>query len=299
MRSRPSEREKIVILGGGPNRIGQGIEFDYCCCHAAFALSAAGYETIMINCNPETVSTDYDTSDRLYFEPLTAEDVLAILDKERERGTVKGVIVQFGGQTPLKLAHAIEEAGVPILGTSVDSIDLAEDRDRFKRCSTSSASSSRRTASPIRRAVTPHRRRSRAAAGGATVLRAGRPGDGDHLRSDRARRLSARRAAEPGAVRRQGALSRTTRPADQHGPREKPASVRPLPRGRDRDRRRCAERRRDGGRRLASWSTSKRPAFTQATAPVRCRPARSPRDDREPRGANAEAGARARRSAAS
>ena len=129
----PSEREKIVILGGGPNRIGQGIEFDYCCCHASFALRKAGYETIMINCNPETVSTDYDTSDRLYFEPLTAEDVLAVLDKERERGTLKGVIVQFGGQTPLKLAHAIEQSGAPILGTSVDSIDLAEDRDRFKR----------------------------------------------------------------------------------------------------------------------------------------------------------------------
>ena len=129
----PTEREKIVILGGGPNRIGQGIEFDYCCCHASFALSGAGYETIMINCNPETVSTDTDTSDRLYFEPLTAEDVLAILDKERERGSLKGVIVQFGGQTPLKLAHAIEQSGAPILGTSVDSIDLAEDRDRFKR----------------------------------------------------------------------------------------------------------------------------------------------------------------------
>ena len=130
--SRPT-REKIVILGGGPNRIGQGIEFDYCCCHACFALREAGYETIMVNCNPETVSTDYDTSDRLYFEPLTAEDVLEILDKERERGTLKGVIVQFGGQTPLKLAHALEQSGVPILGTSVDSIDLAEDRDRFKR----------------------------------------------------------------------------------------------------------------------------------------------------------------------
>ena len=129
----PSDREKIVILGGGPNRIGQGIEFDYCCCHACFALSEAGYETIMINCNPETVSTDYDTSDRLYFEPLYAEDVRAILDKERERGMLKGVIVQFGGQTPLKLAHAIEQSGAPILGTSVDSIDLAEDRDRFKR----------------------------------------------------------------------------------------------------------------------------------------------------------------------
>ena len=129
----PSSKEKIVILGGGPNRIGQGIEFDYCCCHASFALRDAGYETIMINCNPETVSTDYDTSDRLYFEPLTSEDVLAILAKEREAGTLKGVIVQFGGQTPLKLARAIELSGAPILGTSVESIDLAEDRDRFKR----------------------------------------------------------------------------------------------------------------------------------------------------------------------
>ena len=129
----PTDREKVIILGGGPNRIGQGIEFDYCCCHASFALREAGYETIMINCNPETVSTDYDTSDRLYFEPLTKEDVLAIIDKEREKGRLNGVIVQFGGQTPLKLAHAIEQSGAPILGTSVDSIDLAEDRDRFKR----------------------------------------------------------------------------------------------------------------------------------------------------------------------
>ena len=129
----PSDRTKVVILGGGPNRIGQGIEFDYCCCHAAFALRDAGYETIMINCNPETVSTDYDTSDRLYFEPLTAEDVLEIIDTERSRGALLGVIVQFGGQTPLKLARPLEEAGVPILGTSPDAIDLAEDRDRFKR----------------------------------------------------------------------------------------------------------------------------------------------------------------------
>ncbi|WP_420382588.1 carbamoyl-phosphate synthase large subunit [Novosphingobium sp.] len=127
----PSDRKKIVILGGGPNRIGQGIEFDYCCCHACFALEDAGYETIMINCNPETVSTDYDTSDRLYFEPLTAEDVLEILDVERTNGTLVGVIVQFGGQTPLKLAQALQDAGVPILGTSPDSIDLAEDRERF------------------------------------------------------------------------------------------------------------------------------------------------------------------------
>ena len=131
--AKPSDRNKVVILGGGPNRIGQGIEFDYCCCHACFALTDAGYETIMVNCNPETVSTDYDTSDRLYFEPLTAEDVLEILAKEQENGTLKGVIVQFGGQTPLKLAKALEAAGIPILGTSPDAIDLAEDRDRFKR----------------------------------------------------------------------------------------------------------------------------------------------------------------------
>ena len=129
--SEPSDARKIVILGGGPNRIGQGIEFDYCCCHACFALADAGFETIMVNCNPETVSTDYDTSDRLYFEPLTAEDVLEILEVERSRGTLVGVIVQFGGQTPLNLARALEGAGIPILGTSPDAIDLAEDRERF------------------------------------------------------------------------------------------------------------------------------------------------------------------------
>ncbi|SFH96988.1 carbamoyl-phosphate synthase large subunit [Methylobacterium brachiatum] len=131
--AQPTDAKKVIILGGGPNRIGQGIEFDYCCCHACFALSDAGYETIMVNCNPETVSTDYDTSDRLYFEPLTAEDVLEIIETERQAGTLHGVIVQFGGQTPLKLARALEAAGVPILGTSPDAIDLAEDRDQFKR----------------------------------------------------------------------------------------------------------------------------------------------------------------------
>ncbi len=129
----PSDRKKIVILGMGPNRIGQGIEFDYCCVHACFALSEAGYETIMVNCNPETVSTDYDTSDRLYFEPLTAEDVLEILRVEHSKGELVGVIVQFGGQTPLKLASALEAAGIPILGTSPDAIDLAEDRERFSQ----------------------------------------------------------------------------------------------------------------------------------------------------------------------
>ena len=129
----PSARNKIIILGGGPNRIGQGIEFDYCCCHAAFSLSKQGYETIMVNCNPETVSTDYDTSDRLYFEPLTAEDVLEIVAKEQSKGTLAGVIVQFGGQTPLKLANGLRDSGVPILGTSADAIDLAEDRKRFQK----------------------------------------------------------------------------------------------------------------------------------------------------------------------
>ncbi|HHI70534.1 MAG TPA: carbamoyl-phosphate synthase large subunit, partial [Rhodobacteraceae bacterium] len=130
--ARPSDKKKVVILGGGPNRIGQGIEFDYCCCHACFALTDQGYETIMINCNPETVSTDYDTSDRLYFEPVTFEHVMEILRVEQENGTLHGVIVQFGGQTPLKLANDLQDAGIPILGTTPDSIDLAEDRERFQ-----------------------------------------------------------------------------------------------------------------------------------------------------------------------
>lgn len=130
--ARPSDKNKVVILGGGPNRIGQGIEFDYCCCHACYALTDAGYETIMINCNPETVSTDYDTSDRLYFEPLTFEHVMEILRVEQINGTLHGVIVQFGGQTPLKLASDLEKAGIPILGTSPEAIDLAEDRERFQ-----------------------------------------------------------------------------------------------------------------------------------------------------------------------
>ena len=129
----PSERKKVVILGGGPNRIGQGIEFDYCCVHACYALADAGYETIMINCNPETVSTDYDTSDRLYFEPLTDEDVIEVITRESQNGTLHGVVVQLGGQTPLKIAAALEDAGIPILGTSPDAIDLAEDRERFQQ----------------------------------------------------------------------------------------------------------------------------------------------------------------------
>ncbi|WP_043338561.1 carbamoyl-phosphate synthase large subunit [Belnapia moabensis] len=130
--SRPTDRQKVVILGGGPNRIGQGIEFDYCCVHACYALKEAGFETIMVNCNPETVSTDYDTSDRLYFEPLTGEDVISLIRKEQERGTLLGCIVQYGGQTPLKLSQALHKAGIPILGTSAEAIDIAEDRERFQ-----------------------------------------------------------------------------------------------------------------------------------------------------------------------
>jgi carbamoyl-phosphate synthase large subunit len=129
--SEPTSRDKVIILGGGPNRIGQGIEFDYCCCHAAFALREIGVESIMVNCNPETVSTDYDTSDRLYFEPLTSEDVLEIIATETQAGRLKGVVVQFGGQTPLKLAQTLDDAKIPILGTPRDAIDLAEDRERF------------------------------------------------------------------------------------------------------------------------------------------------------------------------
>jgi carbamoyl-phosphate synthase large subunit len=129
----PSDRTKIIILGGGPNRIGQGIEFDYCCVHAAYALRDAGFETIMVNCNPETVSTDYDTSDRLYFEPLTEEDVVALVRREQQNGTVLGCIVQYGGQTPLKLSQALSRENIPILGTSADAIDLAEDRERFQQ----------------------------------------------------------------------------------------------------------------------------------------------------------------------
>jgi carbamoyl-phosphate synthase large subunit len=128
----PTDRQKIIILGGGPNRIGQGIEFDYCCVHAAYALREAGFETVMVNCNPETVSTDYDTSDRLYFEPLTAEDVIALARREQQNGTLLGCIVQYGGQTPLKLSQALPAAGIPVLGTSADAIDIAEDRERFQ-----------------------------------------------------------------------------------------------------------------------------------------------------------------------
>ena len=187
--ARPTGRDKIMVLGGGPNRIGQGIEFDYCCVHAALALREDGYETIMVNCNPETVSTDYDTSDRLYFEPLTLEDVLEIVAVEKP----KGVIVQYGGQTPLKLARDLEANGVPIIGTSPDMIDCAEDRERFQQL----LDQLRLKQPPNRTARDPqsaHRAGAgdRLSGGGAAELRAGRARDGDRASAERPRALHAR-----------------------------------------------------------------------------------------------------------
>ena len=187
--SRPT-RKKIMVLGGGPNRIGQGIEFDYCCVHAALAMREDGYETIMVNCNPETVSTDYDTSDRLYFEPLTLEDILEIVHVEKPTG----VIVQFGGQTPLKRARELEANGVPIIGTSPDMIDAAEDRERFQKLlhELGLKQPPNRTARTEEDAHPPGRR-NRLSAGGAPVLRAGRPRHGNRARAEGPRALHARR----------------------------------------------------------------------------------------------------------
>ena len=262
----PSDKKKVIILGGGPNRIGQGIEFDYCCCHAAFALKEAGYETIMINCNPETVSTDYDTSDRLYFEPLTPEDVLEIIDTERSNGTLHGVIVQFGGQTPLKLAEALEKAKVPILGTSPDAIDLAEDRDRFKKLL--DKLKLRQPQNGI--ATSPAAARAIADEIGYPVVI--RPsyvlgGRAMEIVRDAAQldRYLARLAAD------------LDRPSRAGGVEEKPAADRPLSLRRDRSRRRLPLPTARTPSSPASWSTSRKPASIPATAPARCRHSRSTR----------------------
>ena len=212
---------KIMVLGGGPNRIGQGIEFDYCCVHAALAMREDGYETIMVNCNPETVSTDYDTSDRLYFEPVTLEDVLEIVGKEKP----VGVIVQYGGQTPLKLALDLERAGVPIVGTSPDSIDIAEDRERFQKLlhdARPEAAAQSYGPQPRKQAIATGAR-DRLPVGGTPELCAGRPRDGD-----RARRQG------PGALHARGRARQ----------REVAGAVGPLSRRRDRGRRRLHQRRR-------------------------------------------------------
>ena len=292
----PTDREKVVILGGGPNRIGQGIEFDYCCCHASFALREVGYETIMINCNPETVSTDYDTSDRLYFEPLTAEDVLAILDKERQNGTLKGVIVQFGGQTPLKLAHVIEQSGAPILGTSVDSIDLAEDRDRFKRLLDKlglkqpkngiaySVEQSRLIAADLGLPLVV--RPSYVLGGRAMAIIHDEGAFDDYL-------LGVLPGLVPSDVKARYPNDKTG--PDQHGSRQESAAVRPLSVRRHRDRRRRALRRKDGRRRRdhgahrGSGHPFRRQRLLAAAALA------NPRDDRAARGADEEARAGARR----
>ena len=244
----PTDRKKIMVLGGGPNRIGQGIEFDYCCVHAAMALREDGFETIMVNCNPETVSTDYDTSDRLYFEPLTLEDVLEIVHVEKPCG----VIVQFGGQTPLKLARDLEANGVPIIGTTPDMIDMAEDRERFQqmlhRAGAAAAAQSHRA---HRSGGDRGRRGDRLPARRASVVRARRPRDGDRPRAARPRALH----------ERSGARCRTIQPG----------AARPLPQRRDRGRRRRGVRRHATSSSAASWSTSSRPACIRATRRARCR----------------------------
>jgi hypothetical protein len=219
----PSTRRKAMILGGGPNRIGQGIEFDYCCCHAAFAMADLKIESIMVNCNPETVSTDYDTSDRLYFEPLTLEDVSEIIHLEQTAGDFLGVIVQFGGQTPLKLAQGLKASGAPILGTTPDSIDLAEDREQFsqlldkiglKQAPSAIARTDEEAIAAANRIGYPGH--------AAPQLRARRPRDGDRVRREGPAPLRARGCAGFGRY---------------------PAAGRPLSVGRHRSRRRRHVRR--------------------------------------------------------
>ena len=242
--SAPSDKKKVIILGGGPNRIGQGIEFDYCCCHACFALHDAGYETIMINCNPETVSTDYDTADRLYFEPLTAEDVLEIVHTERKNGTLAW------RDRAVRRPDAAQTRPSPAGGRCADPRHLAR-RHRHRRRPRPLQARARQAAPEAAeerhrlfgRAGAARRRRSRPAAGGAPVLCARRPRHADHPRGQPALGLSARHPARARAVGRQGALSERQDRADQHRARQEPAAVRPLSVGRHRDRRRLPVRR--------------------------------------------------------
>ncbi len=257
----PLERPAVVILGSGPNRIGQGIEFDYCCVHAAFELSAAGFETVMVNCNPETVSTDYDTSDRLFFEPLTPEDVLHVCGALS--ANLRGVIVSLGGQTPLKLAHDLEAAGIPVLGTSPESIDLAEDRERFNAlCERLGIPQP-----PGGVATEVERARGGGQPGrvpGArpAVLRARRTGHGDRLR----------RSRPAGGHGRAGRLGRRAAPAAASppaGPSSSTGSWRTPPRSTST---RCATPAAKSSS-AGSWSTSKKPACTPATPPA---PSRRP-----------------------
>ena len=219
----PREREAVIILGSGPNRIGQGVEFDYSCVHASFALRDAGYDTVMVNCNPETVSTDYDTSSRLYFEPLTLEDVLEVVHAEQQAGPVAGVIVQLGGQTPLGLAKALKAAGVPIVGTSPEAIDLAEDRGAFGRVLAEADLPGPQARHGVQRGRGGRDRpRDRLPRAGAPLLRPRRARHGDRLRR-----------RDPQRVRRA---------RHDRGPRP-PGARRQVPRRRDRDRRRRPLRR--------------------------------------------------------
>ena len=243
----PTDRQKIMILGGGPNRIGQGIEFDYCCVHASFALKEAGYETIMVNCNPETVSTDYDSSDRLYFEPVTLEDVLEIVHKEKP----KGVIVQYGGQTPLKLARALEEAGVPIIGTSPDSIDLAEDRERFQQLVT--------------------RLEAQAAAEPDGAQRRGSRRDGARrsaIRSSCGRRTSSAAGPWRSCTARTSCATTSIAPSASRTTARSCSTVFSISPSRSTSMRFATARKSSSA---ASWSTSSRPASTPATRAARCR----------------------------
>ncbi len=250
----PSDRTKVVIIGSGPNRIGQGVEFDYSCVHASFALSDAGYETVMVNCNPETVSTDYDTSDRLYFEPLTLEDVLEVLHAEARSGEILGVVCQLGGQTPLGLAKGIQDAGYRILGTSPAAIDLAEERELFSRLlDDAELVAPRARHGRRRRGRCRDRRGDRLPRPGAPELRARRARHGDRLRHREPARLL---RADRGRSRRRAGQA---------------AAGRPLPRRCDRDRRRRAVRRSASCTSAGSWSTSKRPASTPATPAARSR----------------------------